>query len=302
MDLTAVQRRTLDDLIGREAPPDLPSDLSERVRARLEEGLARAGVTNAGWTAANQLWVGKSLLNDNDRCQGLFDARLQKEGPPFEHSAVSGSGVLFHKGIEIDVITERGSDIRSVCERAALRTTQTDGRFAAFWDSLDPFGRAELVAEAGRRLALFRDSFPPTPRSWQPQTELALKVRLAAGSVVLSGAPDLMLGRSRRLLMDLKSAGAWPEYPEDLRFYALLLLLRIGVPPYRVATFFLQSGDWQAEDVTEVALIHAADRVIGAVRTAVRVAGGGTPDLRPGPHCSWCPRATTCPESLVTDR
>jgi len=35
--------------------------------------------------------------------------------------------------------------------------------------------------------------------------------------------------------IDLKTGGAYPEYPEDMRFYALLLTLRFGVPPYRAA-------------------------------------------------------------------
>ena len=299
MELTSVQQRTLRELIGRGKPPEHSPDLADRIRARLEEELRRAGVEQARWSVGRPLWVGKSLLNDHDRCEGLFEARLRKEGPPFEHSAVSAAGALFHKTIEIEVVTEGGADLRSVGERAALRMTQTDARFASFWESLDTFDHAELVAEAGRRLGLFRDSFPPLERRWQPQTELSLRGRLVDGRVVLSGAPDLVLGRTRRLVIDFKSGGAWPEHPEDARFYALLLLLRSGVAPYRVATFFLQSGDWQSEDVTEETLRRASDRVVDCVRTAARLAAGSAPALRPGPHCSWCPRATTCPESRV---
>ncbi len=80
-----------------------------------------------------------------------------------------------------------------------------------------------------------------------------------------------------------------------MRFYALLMTLRFGVPPYRVASFFLESGAWQAEDVTEEALMHAADRVVAAARTAAALANGREPSLSAGPYCGWCPRAAVCP-------
>ncbi len=89
--------------------------------------------------------------------------------------------------------------------------------------------------------------------------------------------------RATRLAIDLKTGNAYPEFAEDMRFYALLLTLRFGVPPYRVASLFLESGAWQAEDVTEDALHHAADRVIAAARSGARAlrAGRGR-SLTPG--------------------
>jgi hypothetical protein len=122
-----------------------------------------------------------------------------------------------------------------------------------------------------------------------------VKVVLAGGRVVLSGAPDLVLGRSRKLAIDFKSGRAWPEHPEDMRFYALLLLLRSGVAPYRVATFFLDSGEWQAEDVSAETIERAAGRVVDAARIAVELASGRPPDLTAGPYCGRCPRLADCP-------
>ena len=65
-----------------------------------------------------------------------------------------------------------------------------------------------------------------------------LRADLAGGSLVLSGRVDLMLGppdrdpsAASRLVIDLKSGDARPEYVEDLRFYALLMCLRVGVRP-----------------------------------------------------------------------
>jgi hypothetical protein len=293
--LTAMQVRTLHGLIGTGRAAEHDPSLRSRLLARLEKGVRDGGIRPGDRT----LWLGKHRLEDARRCEGLFDAVLRGEGPPFEHSDRTAAGALFHAAIEVDVATERSFDPRSVSERAASNRSQADPSFGRFWFRLDPFGRAALIAEAGRRLGLFRDSFPPLPRRWAPQSELPIRVRLAEGAVVLSGTPDLQLGRVRRLAIDFKSGGAWPEHPEDMRFYALLLVLRTGVAPYRVATFFLDSGEWQSEDVTERTLERAADRVIGAARVAVEVRRRRQPDLSPGVHCGWCPRAARCPASAA---
>src|SRR6185295_1303823 len=126
---------------------------------------------------------------------------------------------------------------------------------------------------------------------------------LLGGALILSGRIDLVLGapdrleptRATRLAIDLKTGNAYPEYPEDLRYYALILTLRFGVPPYRVASLFLESGEWQAEDVGEEMLGRAVDRVIATARSASAMEGGRDPELTPGPWCGWCPRGDRCP-------
>ncbi len=161
--------------------------------------------------------------------------------------------------------------------------------------------------EAARRLDLFRASFPPLRelrRTLAPVTEQRVRAELLGGDLVLSGqdrpparagGPGSSRCAPHRLAIDLKTGGARPEFVEDMRLYALLITLRFGVPPYRVASFFLESGEWQAEDVGERELFHAADRVIAAARAASALANGREPVLTPGPWCGWCPRASTCP-------
>jgi hypothetical protein len=164
--------------------------------------------------------------------------------------------------------------------------------------------------EVARRITLFQATFPPLRelrRQLTPIAELPLKAELLGGALVLSGRIDLVLGapdrseplRATRLAIDLKTGGAYPEYPEDLRYYALLMTLRFGVPPYRVASLFLESGEWQAEDVGEQGLAHAADRVAAAARDAASLWGGREPVLTPGLYCAWCPRAASCPVAQI---
>src|SRR5207302_4722638 len=106
---------------------------------------------------------------------------------------------------------------------------------------------------------------------------LHVESSFADGAVIVSGRIDLAVGgprpdRATRVLIDLKTGRAWPEHPEDMRLYALLHALRFGVPPFRVATLFLGSGDWQPEDVTEQTLDRAADRVATAIGSATEAA------------------------------
>jgi len=300
-ELTPSQRRTLDGLIGSADRPALAPDVVPHLRDRIEEA-ARA------FELPEPVWLGKSNLDDLARCPGLFDAVRAGERAPFAFSARSAAGRLAHKAIELEVAGRTDREPHGLVEQAAERLSE-DAAFAAYWDGLDPLRRDENLMDAAKTLELFRSTMPPLRRMRReltPSTEWHVRVELLGGSLVLSGALDLVLGwgaaepaRASRLAIDLKTGRAWPEHAEDMRFYALLLSLRFGVPPYRVATLYLDSGEWQAEDVDERVLDHAADRVIEAIRAAAASSAGRRPELTPGPYCTWCPRSLTCPSSAA---
>ncbi|MGZ4136662.1 MAG: PD-(D/E)XK nuclease family protein [Actinomycetota bacterium] len=299
MELTDPQRRTLEQLIGTDARPTFPADLSQRLRDRIEDAVRELEL-------ADTLWLGKEKLTDHGRCEGKFLASICGESPPFEHSAKSAAGVLSHKAVEVEVGSRDALGAHDIAAVAADRLVEREERFAEYWRGLDPVERDDVLMEVVRRITMFQGSFPPLKelrRELTPISELSVKAELLGGALILSGRIDLVLGapdrleplRATRLAIDLKTGGAYPEYPEDLRYYALLLTLRFGVPPYRVASLFLESGEWQAEDVGEQALMHAADRVIAAARAAASLGNGREPSLTPGVYCAWCPRASTCP-------
>jgi hypothetical protein len=290
VDLTDGQRRTLRELImtGDRADSTPLPGVAERVRSRIDEALEGLPITDP-------LWLSKARMDEFARCPGMLDASLRGERDGFTHSAQSASGTLMHRAVQLDVAVERAVDVRSVVERAADRLIEHDPGFAEHWNGLDELDRAERLADAAASLAQFRELFPPIPRAWQPVAEQSLRTRVAGGLVVLSGRLDLVLGRRQRLLIDFKAGEARPAHAEDMRFYALLCTLMFGRPPYRVASVFLQSMEWQAEDVTEATLDLAAHRVIETATAAAGLLGGTTPDLTAGPHCAWCPRAATCP-------
>ena len=161
-----------------------------------------------------------------------------------------------------------------------------------------------MRGDAADWVVKFDDTFPPSQRAWRPRLESALTVELCGGRVVLRGKVDLALGRAegttaRVLIVDFKTGRPQPVYAEDLRFYALLETIRVGVPPYRLATFALDSGTWVAEDVDHDVLRSAALRTVDAVAKLVEIGDGRPAALRAGPACRWCPAAAACPASAT---
>ena len=118
--------------------------------------------------------------------------------------------------------------------------------------------------------------------------------------IVLSGKVDLTVGRADgvragKVLIDLKTGGFAPSHRDDLRFYALIETLRLGVPPRLLASYYLDGGRLVDEQVSEDTLAVAFERVVGGVDAAVALRfEDREPVLRPGAPCRWCPVRTTC--------
>jgi hypothetical protein len=209
---------------------------------------------------------------------------------------------VVHRAVEIGVYRPALSEAELV-DQAIVLLRRDDDRFDGFLELLGEAESAELEAEAVRRVVLFRNTFPPLPKSWAPAVELPLKASLAGDRVVVSVRPDLSLWtsdpadpmRARRLLIELKTGMERPEHDEDVRLYALAATLRFGVPPYRVATVNLDSGTWRAQDVTVDLLRGAVRRVADGCVRAAELLAGAEPELRAGAWCNWCARRPDCP-------
>jgi hypothetical protein len=304
MVLTPAQQRTLEDVMGAGTErPRFADDLDARLRERLERRLEPAAEALG---EDRQLWLTKGrLVNLHTRCEGFYVADELGEGV-FTYGPALAVGKVVHKSVEIGVYA-RDLGEAELAERSLARLREQDDRFEEYAGLLDEVERAELLGEAVRQLSWFRSVFPPLERSWNPVVEWPLRVPLARERVVLSARPDLVLGaadphdpmRARRLVLELKGGQERPEQDDDARFYALVMALHHGVPPFRVVTVNLQGGTFRPHDVTEDLLESALRRVAdGAVRAA-ELLGGEEPSLSPGKWCEWCPRAQTCPESSV---
>jgi hypothetical protein len=207
-----------------------------------------------------------------------------------------------HKAIELTLNLPGDTAPLDLVDEAIARLQDSDAWLADWLRTCDDAERAELRGEVNDLLVKFLDCWPPLRPQWRPAPESRLAFDLFGGAIVLSGKVDLALGRAEgtragKVLIDLKTGRTSPTHREDLRFYALIETLRLGVPPRRIATHYLDSGHLAVEDVTVDLLEAAVARTVDGVEAMV--------DLRdpqrilvkkPGPACSWCALAEDCDE------
>ena len=304
MELTPLQEQTLVEVMAsRTERPVFERGLRDGLLAELEERIRPAV---AVLPENRQLWLTKArLANLHARCEGYFLADELGESV-FSYGPQLAIGKAVHKSVEVGVYAPHLAEA-DLAEQSVRRLREQDPGFDEYVSLLSELERAELLGECVRQVSWFRATFPPLERSWNPVVEWSVRAELAEGRVVLSTRPDLVLGgtdpddpmRARRLVVELKGGQDRPEHDDDARFYALVLALHHGVPPFRVVTVNLQAGTVRSQDVT-VDLLRSALRrtAAGAVRAA-EILGGEEPALRPGKWCAWCPRSETCPVSSV---
>lgn len=302
LSLTPVQRRTLADLgaAGIERPA-FPDDLGRRLRADLEAGLAPVV---ADLAPDETLHLAKHLLARVHGCEGRLLAE-DAAGEEFVVTVPIARGTIAHKAVELGVHWPGEALPLVLVDEAIARLSVTDHWLQAFLASCSPGDRAELRGEAADRVAKFFECFPPLVPTWRPVTESSQIVELAGGRIRLRGKVDLTLGTARpdaegrvragKVVIDLKTGGPNPVHRDDLRFYALLDAVRLGVPPRLVASFYLDLGEARTEEVTEGVLDATVARTVDAARRIVGLRAGTVgPAFRPGPACRWCVAAATC--------
>lgn len=307
VELSPAQRRTLDALGASSAErPTFPDDTGPRLRAALDEGLADA----LGDLAPDEhLVITKHLLGRVHGCE----VRLLVEeaaGDEFTVTVATARGSVAHKAIELG-IHWRGEPLPlDLVDEALARLAGTDHWLTDFLQTCTEADRAELRASSADRVAKFFESFPPLEARWRPVTESNQTVELAGGRIRLRGKVDLTLGTARgnqagKVVVDLKTGAPNPVHRDDLRFYALLDAIRLGVPPRLVASFYLDLAEARTEPVTPDLLDAAVARTIDGVRRLAALrAGGVEPVHRPSPACRWCLHLADCAvgrEWLVDD-
>lgn len=276
--------------------PSFDPRLRHELRAELEERLRPVA---ADLPDGEQLWVSKHLLSSVHGCEGLF---LAREAETFAWTPASARGVVAHKAIELSINWRREIVPLVLVDEALARLEDGEDDFARWLQGLGEVERAELRAEANDRVTKFLECWPPLPRSWRPVTEAAVRQDLAGDRIILRGKVDLTLGApdglvAGKVLVDLKTGAAKAAHLDDLRFYALVETLRLGTPPLRLATYYLDQGRLVPEDVTEALLESTVERVVAGVVKMVELSTGARePVRRPGPTCRWCPLLDECDE------
>jgi hypothetical protein len=282
------------DLLGRHADdiPDLGDEVAVALRAELEERLAPAA---SSIPEGEVLWVGKTPLATFDACPGSWRANLDS---PFSWSVAAVRGTVSHRAIELALNWRGEVEPGRAVDAAIERMIEDTGSAGRFLRSLSTVELAELRGECVDLVTAFEECFPPLRPRWRPVIDGRSRAELCGGRIVLVGRPDLTLGqalRAGKAIIDLKTGNRRHHHVDDLRFYALVDTLRVGLPPRRLATVYLDAGQPVAETVTAAVLGAATERVVRTAEAMVETRWGTLPTrLRPGRHCGWCPARDRC--------
>jgi PD-(D/E)XK nuclease superfamily len=296
-ELTPAQQRTLADLgaAGSERPIFSP-DLAPRLRADLEAGLAEVLEDLA---PDEDLSLSKHLLGRIHGCEVRLLAE-EAADEPFTVTVPIARGSIAHKAIELGIHWSGEPLPLDLVDEAMASLAGSDHWLTDFLQTCTEGERAELRSTASDRVAKFFECFPPLDAKWRPVTESSQIVDLANGRVRLRGKVDMTLGTARgmqagKVIVDLKTGAPNPVHRDDLRFYALLDTLRLGVPPRLVASFYLDLAEARTEAVTEGVLDATVARTVDAARRLAALRAGTTePVYRPSYGCRWCVALPTC--------
>jgi hypothetical protein len=284
-------------LLDRDAPrPTHRSDLADELRRYIEDEL-RGPEASALRGQPKALWVSKATYSAYAACEAYGIARRAEE---FSWSEPAVLGTVTDRAIA-KVLGTTTAPAEAVEQVLAVLEAAHDN-LAGYLAGLGPSSKDLLAVQVADLLEGLLAVWPRYKSSIY-EHQVRLKVNLAGGAVVLSGVPDVVLGRlrepsgqSRALVADWKCGRLRPEHRVEQRFYALLVTLAAKRPPWRVATYYVTEQVALVDDVDEALLWATAKQVTAVVRRMAAINGGDVPQRRRGPQCRWCPLQASCPE------
>lgn len=293
--LNPAQQEIIDRLGGSTGDrPVFREDLRAELRAELEQRLAPIADR-----LDEPLFLSKHTIEQAMGCERRL---MAERDTPFEWSAAVARGSVAHKAIELSVHRRDQPTPLDLIDDAMASIMQEERGLGDWLRTCGDTVRAEVRGEANNRLCAFLECWPPLRPQWRPALEARMRADLCNDRVTLQGKTDLCLGqpdgmRAGKVIIDFKTGRVGPGHAADLRFYALVETLRLGVPPRLLATSYLDAGRLQPEVVTEDTLFGAVDRVVDAAgRIVTLVAEERDVVVRIGPACRWCPVLADCSE------
>ncbi len=289
--LTPVQQRTLDALRRSPLPLVFDPDLIADIRTEMLSALDGFG---------QRLGDRSELFITKHRIASALDCEEHHLAPDdFEWTPPTAKGQVAHRAIQL-LLSWRGEPTPTdLVDEAMARLIDEDRGIGSWIAGLGPGDESDLRGQSVERVTKFVECFPPLDRRANPVTEAAAQWPLD-GPIVLRARVDLMLGRpdgaeSRKVIIDLKTGRPNARHRQDLGFYALLETLARHVPPRKVATFYLDAGEAQVDDVSERLLRSAVRRTLDGIDAIVALeVEGRPPTRRPGASCRWCPLLDGC--------
>jgi PD-(D/E)XK nuclease superfamily protein len=293
-DLNPAQQAVADGLLSlRDASPRVDADAVARITRGFTERTQWAvdALDEAGQTLpVNKYTIGAAL-----GCETRWQF-----GGDFSWSVRNAAGSVAHRAAELLLVGRLDSTPMDAVAAAIDLMCEENQGFAAFLDDGPPARAAAVRTDATSHVTSLVHGFPVLPKRMLPRTEQSFQATLGSRTIQLNARPDLALGRpagpdARSLLIDLKTGTPHQSHVDDLRFYALVFMLRWGAPPWRIASYYAPDGTWNAEDVDADVLQAAALRTSDAIlRMAEILCSNRPPSLSPGPGCNWCALNETC--------
>lgn len=135
---------------------------------------------------------------------------------------------------------------------------------------------------------------------WVVRPQFTSQAAFAGGRLLATARYDMLLtqpGRPRSgVVVEVKAGNAHSDHRADAFLYALLETLRTGYSPLAIVTISTGDPALLVEHVTGGVLESASRRLVAASRILVDMVAN--PEVAPpeqsGPHCTVCPRRTTC--------
>ena len=291
--LTPIQRKTLEALRRSGEPLVFDEDLVADIRTEMRVALDHF---------AERLDDGQELFVTKHRVASVLDCEAHFLAPDeFEWTPATAKGQIAHRAIQLLLGWRGEPSPTELVDEAMARLADEDRGIGMWIATLDKGDEADARGLSTERVTKFVESFPPLDRRANPVTEAAAQWPVS-GPILLRARVDLMIGRpsgneSRKVIIDLKTGRAGPHHRQDLGFYALVETLVRGVPPRKLATFYLDAGEAQTEDVSERLLRTAVRRTLDGINAMVELGAEQRPPIkRPGSSCRWCPLAESCDE------
>ena len=280
----------------QEVRPTFPGTLGPDLFRELEESLVEAA---EGYSSDLPLWLNKRHLANVFKCEGLYSAETSMDA--YVPSPATLRGRISHEATRF-MASSPGLSPLDAISRAIDNFTDKPGKDADYLANAPAGDIAELRALANGDSVSFFSTFPLLPKAL-PSFEHPARVKLLEGRIVLNARYDLVMGRpvgntARRLLVDLKTGREWTqEHRADLYFYALVETLVTGVPPFRVASFYMDSARADQVDIDEDILRSALRRTIDGVNKIAALSGDWMEAKhQAGSWCKYCPASDDCVE------
>lgn len=296
--LTPLQQRTLTALRRSGDPLEFDADMIADIRTEMRVALD---------DFATRLEPGQEVFVSKHRIGSVLDCEEHHLAPDeFEWKPATAKGQVAHRAIQLLLSWRGDPSPTDLVDEAMARLADEDRGIGMWIAALGPADEADLRGMSVERVTKFVESFPPLDRRSNPVTEAAAQWPLD-GPILLRARVDLMLGRpagreSRKVIIDLKTGRPNARHRQDLGFYALIETLARGVPPRKLATFYLDASEAQSEDVSERLLRSAVRRTLDGINAIIELEYEGRPPVRrPGSSCRWCPYADTCPDVARPD-